>query len=561
MRRVNHVSWRDRLIATAAVVPLAAIAACSSSASSASSQQPSTSQTAAAPGVVTNTAQAQPQTLNIPVGSYVALGDSFSSGEGNAPFYVGTDSNGDNCHRSRLGYAMQLYHLGGPALLPDNFVACSGAQIQDLFSGNHQYNVSGSEPPQANRLGLHVGLVTMTMGGNNLGRNGNGLGDLLQYCMFHRSACHQDLQAGVTDRLHALDGTRPGNTNPYDLVRVYEKLRQDAPNARILIAGYPHEFTGQHPKSCENIDTTDQPWMNQVIDSLNSVIKSNIQAANNAANARIEYVDPVPFFTGHALDDGASCEWAGQAFVNESAATVSQRNGWFHPNALGQVLYAEAFMEELRQPSPMSASNPTSTRQAAPCESKEFLLVLASRGYKSATISGPPKCADGYGLQLFTAGPGGQAAQFFFEQHWTLLEGGDAIPTIACQEIPASTLIKLGAQCPPAAYAKPSPPTSATGNCSSAVFLKLMLAQGATFTGVSGPAKCLNGYAEQNFTFPQGSTSNYPTYFFQSDGHGGWTVLGGGAIGDVTSVCSSLPTDVRSAFTLPATAGSGCPAG
>lgn len=107
----------------------------------------------------------------------------------------------------------------------------------------------------------------------------------------------------------------------------------------------------------------------------------------------------------------------------------------------------------------------------------------------------------------------------------------------------------------------PSPTTSRTSGCSSTVLLNLMLAQGAGFTGVSGPPTCLGGYAMQDFKFPQGPTSNYPTYFFKSDRYGGWSVLGGGAIGDTMTVCDALPASVRSAFTRPATADSGCPPG
>jgi hypothetical protein len=36
--------------------------------------------------------------------SYAALGDSYSSGEGNPPFLAGTNSNGDFCHRSSAAY-------------------------------------------------------------------------------------------------------------------------------------------------------------------------------------------------------------------------------------------------------------------------------------------------------------------------------------------------------------------------------------------------------------------------------------------------------------------------
>jgi hypothetical protein len=351
-----------------------------------------------------------------------------------------------------------------------------------LFNANHESNNTPSEPPQINRLGPSVGLVTMTMGGNNLGRNGQGLGDLLQYCYLHHSACHQDLHAGVTNQLHAIDGTRHDNTNQYNLELVYEMLRRDAPNARILVAGYPHEFTGTYNGSCERIDQTDQVWMNQVVDSLNSVIKANIQAANKAFGARIEYVDPIPWFTGHALDNGSSCSWVGQAFNSTSITTVSHRDGWFHPNVLGQNLYARAFMKELRKPAPNPNPGPTtpsvtpittpspSSSPSASCHSRTFQSVVTAKYGPGPSASGQPTCDDGYALQVFTPYSGGQAAQFFFKQSptgtWTIIEGGDSIPTIACQMIPPSVLTKLGALCPPAAYAPTAPPSPTTSTTS-----------------------------------------------------------------------------------------------
>ena len=39
---------------------------------------------------------------------YVSVGDSYSSGEGNAPFDAGTDVSGDKCHRSNLAWPRMM---------------------------------------------------------------------------------------------------------------------------------------------------------------------------------------------------------------------------------------------------------------------------------------------------------------------------------------------------------------------------------------------------------------------------------------------------------------------
>ncbi len=115
----------------------------------------------------------------------------------------------------------------------------------------------------------------------------------------------------------------------------------------------------------------------------------------------------------------------------------------------------------------------------------------------------------------------------------------------------------------PVSPPQPRPKPPAATDCSSVIFLKVVRTLGSQFTGTTGPPTCLDGYAQQDFTFPLGPTSNYPTYFFHlaPGGTRGWDMIGGGAIGDVTYTCSQLPPQVRAAFLRPPSQNSGCPAG
>jgi hypothetical protein len=103
----------------------------------------------------------------------------------------------------------------------------------------------------------------------------------------------------------------------------------------------------------------------------------------------------------------------------------------------------------------------------APCSSRTFLsVVMRKYGAAGRTISasGQPACAGGYAQEGFTPYPGGQQAPFFFKQdasgNWALIEGGNAIPYVACSTIPPRIMAKLGYDCPPIAIL-PSPPTPA----------------------------------------------------------------------------------------------------
>ncbi len=91
------------------------------------------------------------------------------------------------------------------------------------------------------------------------------------------------------------------------------------------------------------------------------------------------------------------------------------------------------------------------------CEDTELDRV-AGAGLVS---SGSPKCAGDWALQDFASGPGGQLTPYFFKADghynpkypngdpgWTLIEGGDAVPTKACSTIPSVVLKVLGATCP-----------------------------------------------------------------------------------------------------------------
>ena len=97
---------------------------------------------------------------------YVALGDSYSSGEGNPPFDAGTDvasgPNQDRCRRSRVAFPHQL-HVRANLVLVHR--ACSGAVGADVTTTSKY----PPEPPQVSWVDASTNLVTITIGGNEAG--------------------------------------------------------------------------------------------------------------------------------------------------------------------------------------------------------------------------------------------------------------------------------------------------------------------------------------------------------------------------------------------------------
>lgn len=93
--------------------------------------------------------------------NYVALGDSYSSGEGNPPFIVPTDNDGgDGCDRSYVAYPVAVATANFMNLRA--FVACSGATSGTIIGGQN------GEPGQIESLDVNTDIVTVIAGGNDV---------------------------------------------------------------------------------------------------------------------------------------------------------------------------------------------------------------------------------------------------------------------------------------------------------------------------------------------------------------------------------------------------------
>ena len=113
-----------------------------------------------------------------PEGRMVALGDSYTAGEGVPPFVARTDLAGINeCHRSSQAYPVQVASRVG---LPLESWACSGAATADLVTTTvsrdrapwndplHEVT-AGTSASALDRLGSDVSIVTLSIGGNDVG--------------------------------------------------------------------------------------------------------------------------------------------------------------------------------------------------------------------------------------------------------------------------------------------------------------------------------------------------------------------------------------------------------
>lgn len=310
-----------------------------------------------------------PVTITITGASYVSLGDSFSSGEGAKTFFPGTDVQGtDTCDRAVNGYAVRLasklgYTLGSTF----DFAACSGAQIPDLYSAN---SGNYTEIAQDLHLSPAAKLVTISIGGNDIGFRPV-LTDCLSLAPIAKFFVHtggsgcasRDASAMATAITWLANGRKAGcyklpgidqSTGKPDtvcgslpsLTQVYADIHKAAPNAKILVLGYPRFWGTTYNfgyDSCEVLNfhgseglvsAGDMAWMNSVALSLNTQIQRAATLAAAKTGTSISYVDVDSAFSGHRLCDKSS-PWFNRLIVHiPGNPQVDSRS--FHPNDAGQ---------------------------------------------------------------------------------------------------------------------------------------------------------------------------------------------------------------------------------
>ena len=269
-------------------------------------------------------------------GRYVALGDSYSAGEGLPPYETGTEDTekgGDRCHRSD-DYAYPLLLTFVHETEPQ-FRACSGAIVDNVFGVIQEHG--GEE----NRQGLQVAdgiggddvtLVTISMGGNDLG-----FAEVLKFC-FRKPTCttlpydgEETLERWINVHLDQIRSS---------LSSLYSRLEEGFPRARILALGYPALFPEAAPPVSKPQDVLCRAifagWKADERDAIREWgfrLNGIVELAATGAGA--EYVDISSHFAGHE-PCGAAGEWVRLT----DQPTRVDTDALFHPLRDGQAMMA-----------------------------------------------------------------------------------------------------------------------------------------------------------------------------------------------------------------------------
>lgn len=226
---------------------------------------------------------------------YVALGDSYASGLGAAPYRAG------GCSQS-IGnsYPAQWVTKKGRAAFGDTIVnaTCSGATVADVRS------------KQLAALDKNTGWVTVTVGGNDVG-----FAQTLGLCILSDANCAAAVQAGVKTATETL----PGRLNA-----LFSDIRSKAPNAKVYVVGYPRLLTTAAMAEGCLFNADRRARLNHGADVLAEVLRNQTVRRNG-----FTYVDGRDIFAGHE-----SC--GGDPWIRGMNAGSEA----FHPNAEGYERYA-----------------------------------------------------------------------------------------------------------------------------------------------------------------------------------------------------------------------------
>lgn len=246
-------------------------------------------------------------------GSYVALGDSYTAG----PLIPNQTLDPLGCLRSDHDYP----HLLAPTLgLPLRDASCSGATTADMASP--QGVTPGPNPPQFDRLDPSTSVVTLGIGGNDLGFT-----DIVLSCIaitpLGPTCKGKFVHNGTDDISQRIAATAP------KVAAVLDGIHQRSPGARVFVIGYPAILpaTGFGCWPTMPIAWSDVPYLRSKELELDAMLST--QTGAHGAT----YVDLYTPSIGHDACRAPGVKWVEPVVPTSPAAPV-------HPNGLGMSHFA-----------------------------------------------------------------------------------------------------------------------------------------------------------------------------------------------------------------------------
>jgi lysophospholipase L1-like esterase len=237
----------------------------------------------------------KPKPVKLPSGaSYVAIGSSYAAGFGISP----QETNSGSCGRSLVDYP----HLVAKKLhLHLSDVSCGGA-----VTANALNTPQGSAPPQLKAVTAKTRLVTITIGGNDVGYVLTAIG-----CGSQATCASTANKTQLSAEFKAL---------PTSLTKLVKAVRAKAPKVTIVLVTYPRLVPA---RSCGALHYS--PAGARFVRSIGARLQAVFVSV--AKRTHIRLADPYALAAGHGPCAQGARRWiAGQVPTNGFE---------YHPTAAG----------------------------------------------------------------------------------------------------------------------------------------------------------------------------------------------------------------------------------
>ena len=248
---------------------------------------------------------------------YVAMGDSFTSG----PLVLPHDTTWvpQDCGQSIFNYP----HLAAAAIGATTFtdVSCGSATLDDLYAAQTGLPLGGVNAPQLHAVGADADVVTLGMGGNDVGFVGLALGCIRLLGPPTEQPCSPAYTSGGVDQI----SEKIASVAP-EVAQALHDIHARAPHAEVFVVGYPASLPDNGVACWPYVPIlpADMPYLVAKFKEMNAMLAE--QAAANDAT----YIDIYTSSIGHD-----ACQIPALAWVN--GLVVVPPSYPAHPNLLGLV--------------------------------------------------------------------------------------------------------------------------------------------------------------------------------------------------------------------------------
>ena len=266
-------------------------------------------------------------------GHYVAIGDSYSSGDGAGDYLTGTTGD-DGCWRSANSYpsrTAEAFDFAGGF----GFEACSKERADRMLE-------EAGDGSQLDRITEFTSLVSVGIGGNDLGFT-----PVLRTCMVRMPLLSSGVCTGQEESIDRRMGAVGSSVE-----EIIAEVRDRAPDARVLLLGYPRLFPDEPPGMYYTLTVEDQVWLNGTVERFNDRLRRAAEEADEAiaedgGTGSVEFVDVYDTLDGHEVSVEES--WLNGVVLRSLTEGISVDRSSFHPTSAGQAAFGDRVEETVSE--------------------------------------------------------------------------------------------------------------------------------------------------------------------------------------------------------------------